>query len=94
MTQQPITIRETPNQRYARTTTGRCDPKIEARIQIIRARQTGTDPLRCDARPTVRVRKATDAELADFDARTRRLRGTPDPEQVPIRADPVRVEAA
>ncbi len=76
-----IPPRESANARYVRTTTGRCDPKTEARIVAIAARDRAADPLRCDADPTVKTRRATVAELAAFDARTRRQHGErlPDP---------------
>lgn len=76
MTQQPITIRETPTQRYVRITSGRCDPKTEARIEIIRAREKGTDPLRTDTPgAVVHCRKASPQELEAFDERTNRQPG-------------------
>lgn len=91
MTNEPITIRETANERYARTTTGRCDPKTEQRIAVITARQTGTDPLGTDIPgAVVHCRKATDAEIADFDARTRRLAGSAAPLPEPVAPRPVR----
>lgn len=78
-----IPPRETPAERYVRTTTGRCDPKTEARISVITERDRAADPLRCDQDPSVRTRKATPAELAAFDARTESLRGDPAPASSP-----------
>lgn len=67
---EPITIRETPNQRYACTTTGRCDPKTEQRIAVMRLRELARIRPIDEPDPVVICRSATAQELADFDART------------------------